>query len=150
MFGSFMTKVLFILGLLLCLSACTGPALVMLGVVNSADGSAFSGTDETYCSDELRATLVWGEEQVEVTAAPGEGYVADIYTGSGDVTVEAWCYRGGAEVGYSKLRRGIGNAPVPDVTVIPPGESGELLDVTYCETPDVSRGVPLCIDSDLF
>lgn len=145
-----MTKVLLTLVLLLCLTACTGPLFVALIVVNSADAMISSGTDETYCSDELRATLVWGGEPEEAAATPGESGIATINDGQGDVTIEAWCYRGGTEVGYVQLRRGVNYSPVPDVFVFPPGESGELLDDTFCETPDVSRGVPLCIDSELF
>lgn len=145
-----MTKVLLVLSLLLCLTACTGPAFITLAVTNSADGSAFSGDAETYCSDELQATLVWGEEQVEVTSAPDEGFTARIDDGRGDATVEVWCYRGDAEVGYAQVRRSVGSASVLYVYILPPAETGELLDDTFCETPDTSRGVPLCIDSELF
>ena len=150
MFGQFTTNAIIAFTFMLVLAACTGPALIILSVVNSIDTGVEGGGSETYCSDSLRATLTWGEQQVEVAALPGEGLDKDLYTGSGDVTIEAWCYREGSEVGYVQLRRGVGSAPVPDVIVIPPGESGELLDDTYCETPDTSRGVPLCVFSDLF
>ena len=150
MSGPSIIKIAVAAALLFSLTACLGPTFIFFDVINDAVGTNPSSEAETYCNDELRATLVWGGKQVEVTSAPGESLGDRINDGYGDVTVEAWCVRDGEEVGYARLQRTIGSAPVPEILVFPPAKDRKLRDDTFCETPDEHRGVPICVMSHMF
>ena len=153
MFGRF-TK---LAGLLLALSLLGGcvrtPSSIFLGVTNDYP-SGTVGAD-TYCTDGLEASLTLQNLKVESgLIAPDESGGVDLIVPEGVnpgtlLITEAWCYRDGEEAGYVLVEKPYRASNIPTVGVIPPPAEGPL-DYASCTTPTETRGVPICIESQLY
>lgn len=136
--------------LLLLLGGCTHtPYIIYFGVINDYIGRG------TFCTDGLEGNFVLQGAKIESgLIAPGESIGIDLITPEGAspgtvMTTEAWCYRDGEEVGYIRIERPYRYSSIPLVDVFPSSAEGEL-DYPLCTEPTEARGVPICVDSQLY
>lgn len=148
MFGQFIRAGLF--ALLLLLSGCTAtPYVISLGIDNNFAGEG------TFCTDGLEGSLVLQGARVESgLIAPDETISVDLITPEGAspgtvMTTEARCYRDGEEVGYARVERPYRSGNIPTVDVLPSTDGNEL-DYPPCVELTETRGVPICIVSQLY